>query len=66
MDIKKVWMEEGCIACGACEIACPEVFRIEDIAYVNEGVDFPKFTEQIKEAAEAYACYADAFTKRLI
>lgn len=52
MDIKKVWMEEGCIACGACEIACPGVFRIEDIAYVNEGVDFPKFTEQIKEAAE--------------
>ena len=52
MDITKVWMGEGCIACGACELACPEVFRIEDIAYVNEGVNYPEYTDQIVEAAE--------------
>lgn len=52
MDIKKVWIEDGCIACGACEAACPDVFRVEDIAYVNEGVDYPHFTDQIREAAD--------------
>jgi len=52
MDITKVWMEEGCIACGACETTCPEVFRMEDIAYVNEGVNYTQYSEKIKEAAD--------------
>jgi ferredoxin len=52
MDIKKVWMEEGCTACGLCESTCPEVFRVEDIAYVNEGVNYPEYAELIKEASE--------------
>lgn len=30
MDITKVWMEEGCIACGLCESTCPKVFRVDD------------------------------------
>jgi len=52
MTIKKVWMDEGCIACGLCESTCPEVFRVEDIAYVNEGVNYPDFSESIQEAAD--------------
>jgi ferredoxin len=52
MDITKVWMEEGCIACGLCESTCPEVFRVDDIAYVNEGVNYLEYAELIKEAAE--------------
>ncbi len=52
MNITKVWMEEGCIACGDCENICPEVFRVEDIAYVNDGVNFAEFSDKIKEAAD--------------
>jgi len=52
MKITKVWMEEGCIACGLCEGTCPEVFRVEDIAYINEDVNYSEYTELIKEAAE--------------
>jgi ferredoxin len=52
MDITKVWMEEGCITCGLCESTCPEVFRVDDIAYVNEGVNYLEYAELIKEAAE--------------
>ena len=26
MAIKKVWIEEGCIVCNACETTAPEVF----------------------------------------
>jgi len=52
MIIKSVWMVEGCIACGDCEKICPEVFRVEDIAYVNEDVNYAEFTEKIKEAAD--------------
>lgn len=53
MSIKKVWVEEDCTACGMCEDICPEVFKVEDIATVIEGVNFPDFEEQIKEAAES-------------
>ncbi len=51
MDVKKVWMEEGCIACGACEGISSKVFRVDDIAYVNEGVDYSEYSEEIEEAA---------------
>ncbi|MDD4109603.1 MAG: ferredoxin [Prolixibacteraceae bacterium] len=52
MSITKVWIEEGCIACGLCGEICPEVFRVEDEATVNEGVDYGAFEGKIKEAAE--------------
>ena len=30
VDITRVWIEEGCIACGACPTVCPAVFDIPD------------------------------------
>lgn len=30
MAIRTVWIEDGCIMCGACEAACPEVFAVSD------------------------------------
>lgn len=53
MTITKVWIEEGCTACGLCEEICPEVFRVENEATIIEGADFEAFEEQIKEAAES-------------
>jgi len=53
MAIKKVWIEEGCTACGLCEDICPEVFKVEDIATVIEAVNYDDYEEQIKEAAES-------------
>ena len=53
MAIRKVWIEEGCIACRLSETICPEVFRVEDQATVIEGVDFSKYELQIMEAAES-------------
>ncbi len=52
MAITKVWIEEGCTACGLCEEICPEVFRLEDEAVVNEGVDFSEHEDEIIDAAE--------------
>jgi ferredoxin len=52
MAINKVWIEEGCTACGLCEDICPEVFKVEDIAIVIEGVNYADYEETIKEAAE--------------
>jgi len=52
MAIKKVWIEEGCTACGLCEEICPEVFRLEDEASVIEGVIYDEYAEKIKEATE--------------
>ncbi|HZJ74464.1 MAG TPA: ferredoxin [Perlabentimonas sp.] len=52
MAIKKVWIEEGCISCGLCEEICPEVFKVEDVAIVIEGVNYNEFEDGIKESAE--------------
>ena len=52
MAITKVWIEEGCTACGLCEEICPEVFRMEDEATVIEGVNYSDYEEGIREAAE--------------
>jgi ferredoxin len=53
MAIKKVWIEEGCTACGLCEDICSEVFKVEDVAIVIESVNYDDYEEQIKEAAES-------------
>lgn len=52
MAISKVWVEEDCISCGACEATCPEVFEVQDKSTVKAGVDFSEYEEAIKEAAE--------------
>ncbi|KEJ84252.1 ferredoxin [Parabacteroides distasonis] len=53
MAIKRVWIEEDCIACDTCEGICPEVFTVTDRSRVNEGVNFDDFEAGIKEAAES-------------
>lgn len=30
MAITKVWIDEGCIVCNACEAECPDVFHVTD------------------------------------
>lgn len=53
MKFKKVWIENGCTACGLCESICPDVFTVEDEATVNQGVNYDQFSDQIKEAADS-------------
>ncbi|MFH0838968.1 MAG: ferredoxin [Candidatus Omnitrophota bacterium] len=51
MDIKKVWIEEGCINCGLCVDACAEVFELTDeTAKVKSGADLSKNEMLIKKA----------------
>lgn len=50
--MEKVWIDDECIACGACVELCPEVFELEgDIATVKEDADL-SLDDQIIEAAE--------------
>jgi len=53
MALKKVTIEDGCIACGLCVDTCPEVFEMEDVATVKKGVNYSEHEEQVKEAAES-------------
>ena len=52
MAITKVWIEEGCIVCNACETACPEVFLVtEDTCVIRaevrvDGAETENRTEQ--------------------
>ena len=34
MAITKVWIDEGCIVCNACEAECPDVFLVTDTTCV--------------------------------
>lgn len=52
MAINKVWIIEGCTACGLCVDTCPEVFFMEDEAKVIQGVDYNAHESLVKEAAE--------------
>jgi len=52
MAITRVWIEDGCTACGVCESTCPELFVVEDTAIIIEGVDFNEYEDQIVESAE--------------
>ena len=53
MAIKKVWIEDGCTACGLCESICPDVFVVDDVATVIEGVNFEDYDAEIKDAADS-------------
>lgn len=35
--MKKVWIEPGCITCGACEFVCPEIFEVKDKSYIKDS-----------------------------
>jgi len=53
MAIKKVWIEEGCIADGICNDLCPEVFGLDDDgeAFVEKDAKFDENVQGIKDAA---------------
>ncbi|MCH7871737.1 MAG: Rieske 2Fe-2S domain-containing protein [Planctomycetes bacterium] len=55
--ITKVWIEEGCIVCDACETAAPDVFEVtDDTCIIRPEALTPDFTgprsENIVDAAE--------------
>jgi ferredoxin len=51
--MKKVWVDDECIACGTCVDLCPEVFEMEgDLAVVLSNADL-SLDDKIVEAAEA-------------
>ena len=47
-----VKINDGCIACGACESICDAVFKVEDVATVNQAAVFV-FMFFLKEAADS-------------
>lgn len=49
--MKKIWIEPGCITCGACEFICPELFKVTDRSYLKEDGEF-----NINTNKELYSC----------
>lgn len=47
-----VKVNDGCIACGACESICDAVFKVEDVATVNEAAVADNM-DAVKEAADS-------------
>ena len=48
----KVRIDDGCIACGACESICSDVFHVEDAAVVDEDAVDANI-DAVREAADA-------------
>ena len=63
MAITKVWVEEGCTACGLCEDTCPEVFEIDDYSEVKADAVIEGNEEDIMEAAESCPVEVIKFTE---
>jgi ferredoxin len=53
MSIKRVWVEEGCTACGLCEGTAPDVFEIDELSEVKADAIIEGNEEEIIEAAES-------------
>ncbi len=51
--MKKVWIEPGCIACGACQFNAPEVFEVTDRSRIINSADLTNQSAEIKKAAQA-------------
>ncbi len=61
--MKNVWIDEECIACGACVDICPDVFELDgDIATLVEGADL-SLDDEIVEAAEECPVEAIHYTE---
>ena len=52
-NMKKVWIEPGCITCGRCEFIAPEVFEVLDVAHVISNADLKKNDQLIRKAIKA-------------
>ncbi|MBI2352897.1 ferredoxin [Candidatus Dependentiae bacterium] len=50
--MKKVWIDPGCISCGACEFIAPEIFEIHHNAQVKKNINIKLYEKKIKEAAK--------------
>jgi NADH-quinone oxidoreductase subunit C len=68
MAITKVWIEEGCIVCNACEAECPEVFKVtEDSCHIKaevraDGKQSENRTEKAALKAEVQASLEASIT----
>jgi succinate dehydrogenase/fumarate reductase-like Fe-S protein/flavodoxin/ferredoxin len=52
--VVKVWIDEGCITCDACENIVPEVFHVgDDTCAIVDGVNPSEWSDDIVEAADA-------------
>jgi ferredoxin len=61
--MKKVWIDEGCIACGLSEGICPEVFQLKEKETLIQGINYSDYKEKIKEAAEFCPVNAIKYTE---
>lgn len=51
--MKKVWIEPGCITCGACEFVAPEIFEVTDTCHIKKDAPIEQLDQEIKIAAQA-------------
>jgi ferredoxin len=51
--MKKVWVDDTCVACGTCVEICPEVFELEgELATIGQDADLSLDTKIIEAAEE--------------
>jgi ferredoxin len=51
--IEQVWIEPGCISCGACAFLAPDVFEVLTISQIKPAVNLEQQSENIILAARS-------------
>ncbi len=52
-EIKKLYIEPGCIGCGLCQAIAPEVFQVCNVSSVKEGVNYDLYKDKIEKAVQS-------------
>jgi ferredoxin len=50
--IKSITIIPGCVSCGSCEVICPEVFEVNEIAKIRKNSDLNLNSEGVCEASD--------------
>jgi len=51
--IEKVWIEPGCISCGACAFLAPDIFEVLVVSQVKPDAQLQQQSENITLAARS-------------
>jgi ferredoxin len=50
--IKSIMIIPGCVSCSSCEVICPEVFEVSEIAKIREDSDLNINSDGVREASD--------------
>lgn len=48
--MKNLHIKKDCVGCGSCEVLCPEVFEVEEVALIKKDINLDEHEKCIRGA----------------